>query len=80
MAILKIKVEGHLKDRLLEALKDFESYGIQIEEESTFEQTQAELYQEFNRYQSGQAKTYSLEEADLILEEAITKYENKTSR
>lgn len=80
MAILKIKVEDHLKDRLLEALKDFESDGIQIEEESTFEQTQAELHQEFDRYQSGKVKTYSLEEADLILEEAITKYENKTSR
>lgn len=71
MAILKIKVEDHLKDRLLEVLKDFEAEGLQIEEESTFEQTQAELHQEFDRYQSGKAKAYSLEEADIILKEVL---------
>ena len=68
MAILKIKIEDHLKDRLLEALKEFKSEGLLIDEESTFEQTKAELHQEFERYQRGKAKTYSLEEADLILE------------
>ncbi len=77
METIKIKVSEKIRDKVLSLLKQFDKQDLQvIENEHDFGFSEPELQNEYEKLNSGKAKTYSLEEADEILEETIKRYEN----
>lgn len=80
MVKFTIEAKDHLELKLIQFLDELKSEGLNYEiEKSSFEENQTELKQAFNDIGTKNTKTYTLEEADSILEEAITKYENRAS-
>jgi len=76
MITIKIKVSETIRDKVLSLLKQFDKQDLQvIENEHDFGFSEPELQNEYEKLNSGKAKTYSLEEADEILEETIKRYE-----
>ncbi|WP_191322003.1 hypothetical protein [Algoriphagus aquimarinus] len=76
METIKIKVSEKIRDKVLSLLKQFDKQDLQvIENEHDFGFSEPELQNEYEKLNSGKAKTYSLEEADEILEETIKRYE-----
>lgn len=76
MITIKIKVSEKIRDKVLSLLKQFDKQDLQvIENEHDFGFSEPELLNEYQKLNSGKAKTYSLEEADEILEETIKRYE-----
>lgn len=81
MIKVTISAEDHLKDKIVEVLNELQQEGLSYNiEANTFEQNQKELQESLKNISANNAKTYTLEEADSILEEAITHYEDKASR
>ena len=80
MIKMTIRAEEHLSKRLVEFLDGLEKEGLAYEiEPNSFESNQIELASNLKEAQSEKTKTYTLEEADSILEEATNKYESRTS-
>ena len=77
METIKIKVSKKVIDKVLALLQQFDKEDLQIvNAEIDFGFSEPELMVEYQKLNSGKAKTYSLEEADEILEETIKRYEN----
>ena len=76
METIKIKVSEKIRDKVLSLLQQFDKEDLQvIENELDFGFSEPELQNEYQKLNSGKTKTYSLEEADEILEETIKRYE-----
>lgn len=76
MATIKIKVSDKILDKVVWLLRQFKPEDLEIlESDPNFESNKAYLDKELNRLRSGEAKTFSVEEADQILEKTIREYE-----
>lgn len=77
MATLKLKVSDRILDKVLWLLSQFKPEDIEVVQEGqNFKKNQAYLKKELKRYDSGLAKTISLEEMDKLLESRIRKNED----
>ncbi|MCE7055544.1 hypothetical protein LZF95_12725 [Algoriphagus sp. AGSA1] len=77
METIKIKVNEKILDKVLSLLQQFDKEDLQvIEPEPDYGFSEPELKYEYQKLKSGNTKTFSLEEADEILEETIKRYEN----
>lgn len=66
MSTLKIKIQDHLKEQLIEELRKINSNELSFEiEDQTFEENQIGLKETLDKLKSGKTQTYTLEEADL---------------
>ena len=79
MTTIKLKVSDKVLDKLLWFLKQFKSEDVEIIKGDSFEEDQNYLHEQLLRYEKGEAKTYSLEELDLILNQSIKNRETGTS-
>lgn len=76
MATLKLKINEHVLEQVLFALSQFSKSDVEIvESEDSFVSQKAELEKDIKRYESGEARVYTVEEADQILERTIREYE-----
>lgn len=77
MATIKLRVSEKILDKVLWLLGQFSAEDLEVvESDAVFKANKSDLQEELERLKSGEGKTYSLEEADAILEETIRKYEN----
>ncbi|MDQ5930400.1 MAG: hypothetical protein QG594_2188 [Bacteroidota bacterium] len=77
METIRLEFQPNMKIKILELLSSFSSDELKIiHEDAEFEKTKKMLQ---SRIDKSSAKFYTIEEADAILEETISKYEkNKT--
>jgi tyrosyl-tRNA synthetase len=76
MATVKLRVSDKVLDKFLKLLKQFDSEEVKvIEETAEFTEQRERLYKQAYRLENGEAKTYSVEEADAIFEKTIRKHE-----
>ncbi len=77
MATIKLKVQNESLPRLKTLLDEFTKEEIEIIEElNDFDTAKSEVNEALVRYESGVAKSYSIEEADAFLEETIKRHES----
>ena len=77
METLRLEFQPKIKAKLLELLSSFSSDELRIEQEDpNFEENKRKLDIAYAKLKSGNEKMYSIDEADAILEETISKYEN----
>jgi hypothetical protein len=76
MATLTLKVKDDVLHKVLGALQKFSSAEVEIfNAEEIHLAYKEELENELKRYELGQAKVYSVAEADAIFERTIREYE-----
>jgi succinylglutamate desuccinylase len=77
MATLKLIVSDKILDKVIWLLGQFKSEDLQIvESDESFEAKKRYVLHELNRLESGESKSYSIDEVDQILENSIRQYEN----
>jgi hypothetical protein len=77
METIRLEFQPKIKAKILELLSSFSSDELKIvQEDSNFEENKRKLEIAYAKLKSGTAKFYTIEEADVILEETISKYEN----
>ncbi|MDC1222296.1 hypothetical protein N8Z47_06470 [Salibacteraceae bacterium] len=77
MATLKLKVSDKILDKVMWLLSQFNSEDLQIlDSDETFEVSKRYVKNELTRLESGESKSYSIDEIDGILENSIRQYEN----
>jgi len=77
MTTLKLKVSDRILDKVLWLLGQFKPEDLEVvQDDPHFKENQAYLKKELERYDSGQAKTLSIEDLDNLLEARIRKHEN----
>ena len=77
METIKLEFQPNIKAKILELLSFFSSDELKIvQEDIVFDENKKELDLAYAKLKSGNAKFYTIEEADAILEETISKYEN----
>lgn len=77
MTTLKLKVNERILDKVLWLLGQFKPEDLEVvHDDPNFKENQAYLKKELERYESGQAKTLSIEELDSMLEAKIPKHED----
>lgn len=77
MKQITVKINEKVYDKVVWFLQQFKNSDVEIID-NDFKPLQKEVENDFNEARKPNAKFYSLEEADLILEEAIAKYENNS--
>jgi tyrosyl-tRNA synthetase len=76
MATVKLRVSDKVLDEFLKLLEQFDSEDVEvIEETAEFAAQREHLHKQLYRLENGEAKTYSVEEADAIFEKTIRKHE-----
>ncbi|WP_310560311.1 hypothetical protein [Flavobacterium sp.] len=83
METIKIEFQSNVKEKLIEFLNSFSKSELHIVEEDSpikedksFEEYRDRLHLAAKRIESGESKTYDLEELDAMLEKIISEYEN----
>ena len=77
MTTLKLKVSERILDKVLWLLGQFKPEDLEVVyDDPNFKENQAYLKKELERYESGQAKTLSIEELDSMREAKIRKHED----
>ena len=77
MTTLKLKVSDRILDKVLWLLGQFKPEDLEVvHDDPNFKENQSYLIKELERYESGQAKSISIEELDNLLESKIRKHEN----
>lgn len=77
MTTIKLKVNNDTLDKLRQFIKDFHKDEIEVLEElNDFESLKSEVNEDLVKYESGESKAYSIDEADAFLEETIKHYES----
>jgi|AntRauTorckE6833_2_1112554.scaffolds.fasta_scaffold83246_3 hypothetical protein len=77
MAIIKLKVSEKILDKFLWLLGQFKNEDLQIVEgDEKYESDQKYAQEQLNKLESGKDKTYSLKEAEELLEQTIRKNED----
>ena len=78
MEVIRLEFQPQIKDKILEFLSSFSSEELKIvREDPFFEENKNKLEVSLEKINNGTAKLYTLEELDEILEETISKHENK---
>jgi hypothetical protein len=76
MATLKLKVSDKILDKVLWLLEQFNSEDLQvIENDERFEKDKIYAQKELQRLESGESKSYSVEELEVVLEKSIRQHE-----
>ena len=76
MAILKLKVSDNVLDKVVWLLQQFKKEDLEIiESDETFEADRKYVHEELRRLESGESKSYTIDEVDEILENSIRQYE-----
>lgn len=83
METIKIEFQSNVKEKLIQFLNSFSKNELHIIEESSpivedksFEEYRDRLHLAAKRIESGESKTYDLDELDAMLEKIISEYEN----
>ncbi|OAB29005.1 hypothetical protein SAMN05444395_102243 [Flavobacterium fryxellicola] len=77
METIRLEFNPNIKVKILELLSSFSSDELKIvQEDEDFDENKKKLNIAYNKLKSGTAKFYTIEEADAIFEETISKYEN----
>ncbi|MFV7235920.1 hypothetical protein [Flavobacterium sp. ZB4R12] len=77
METIRLEFQPKIKAKILELLSSFSSDELKIvQEDSDFEENKRKLDSALVKVKNGTAECCSLDELDLFLEEAISKYEN----
>lgn len=77
METLTIEFQPNIKAKILELLSSFSSDELKIvQEDVSFLAIKKELNDSLEKINNGNAKLYSFEELDVILEKTISEYEN----
>ena len=78
MEVIRLEFQPQIKDKILEFLSTFSSEELKIvREDPFFEENKNKLEASLEKINNGTAKLYTLEELDEILEDTISKHENK---
>ena len=78
MEVIRLEFQPQIKDKILELLSSFSSEELKIvREDPFFEENKNKLEASLEKINNGTAKLYTFEELDEILEETISKHENK---
>jgi len=76
MATVKLRVSDKVLDKVLWLLGQFNEEDLQIiTDDEEFLAQKKYLHEQSSRLEKGEAKTYTIEEAKVILEETVRKYE-----
>ena len=83
METITIEFQPNVKDKIIAFLKSFSKNELHIIEESSpivedksFEEYRDRLHLAVKKFESGESKTYDLDELDAMLEKIIAEYEN----
>lgn len=77
MATLKLKVSDKILDKVIWLLGQFKSEDLQIiESDDSFAINKSYVQNELRRLESGESKSYTIDEVDEILEHSIRQYES----
>tara|TARA_B100000780_G_scaffold276600_2_gene245500 strand:- start:343 stop:576 length:234 start_codon:yes stop_codon:yes gene_type:complete len=77
MATLKLKVSDKILEKVLKLLSQFKSEDLQvIEQNDQFESNKKYVQRELDRLESGESKSYTLEQLNEVLEKTINQHEN----
>jgi IS1 family transposase len=78
MATIKLRVSEKVLDKVMWLLHQFKAEDVEVIENDDFEIQKRSVQREYDRMANGQFKTYTVEEADAILEKTIRRYEDRT--
>jgi IS1 family transposase len=78
MATIKLRVSEKVLDKVMWLLHQFKAEDVEVIENDDFEIQKRSVQREYDRMANGQSKTYTVEEADAILEKTIRRYEDRT--
>jgi hypothetical protein len=77
MTTIKLKVNERVLEKVLWLLSQFTPDDLEVvTTEDEFATQKAELQKELNRYETGEARVFSVNEADQLLERTIREYES----
>lgn len=83
METIKIEFQSNVKEKLIGFLNSFSEGELNIIEEDSsivevksFDEYRDRLHLAAKRIESGESKTYDIDELDAMLEKSISKYEN----
>jgi hypothetical protein len=77
MATLKLKVSDKILDKVIWLLGQFKSEDLQIiESDDSFAINKSYVQNELRRLESGESKSYTIDEVDEILEHSIRQNES----
>ena len=77
MATIKLKVSDKVLDKVVWLLRQFKQEDVEIiESEDSFEADKNYVHSELRRLESGESKSYTIDEVDEILERSVRQYES----
>lgn len=80
MEAIRLEFQPEIKEKILEFLSSFSSDELKITlEDSNFEENKRILRERAEKIVNGTAKYSTFEELDVLLENTISKYEDKTN-
>ena len=78
MATIKLKVSDKILDKVLWLLGQFKSEDLQVlESDAQFEADKLYVQNELLRLESGESKSYTIDQLDELLEKSIRHHENR---
>jgi len=78
MTTIKLKVSEHVYEQFIKLLNQFKSEEVEIvDSDKEFEAIRQQLQKDLALARAKGNKTYSIDEADELLEQTIKKYESK---
>jgi len=81
MATIRLNISDHLYDEFMQLLTRFRPEDVKVIDESmAYQDARDYVTKELERLNAGNSKTYSLEDAERILNESISKYENPSDK
>jgi len=75
MTSISLKVKSDQLERVLKALEKFEVSDVVISEDESFSESKSKVQESYASYQKGE-KTFSVKQADEIIDQVIQAYEN----
>tara|TARA_B100000795_G_C22605015_1_gene362779 strand:+ start:145 stop:375 length:231 start_codon:yes stop_codon:yes gene_type:complete len=76
MTSISLKINESELKKLLKTLERFDIKDLVIEEENSFEQNESLVQESLEKYATGADKTFSIEEAESIIDKVISAYED----
>ena len=76
MTSISLKINESELKKLLKTLERFDIKDLVIEEENSFEQNESLVQESLEKYATGTDKTFSIEEAESIIDKVISAYED----
>ena len=76
MTSISLKINESELKKLLKTLERFDIKDLVIEEENSFEQNESLVQESLEKYATGADKTFSIEEAESIIDKVISTYED----